>query len=222
MFNNNHNYYPCHSYCLPVIVNCQRGATGNTGAPGQTGATGNTGATGPTGIGITGPTGVTGPTGPIGNTGPTGVTGATGNTGATGPSGITNQSFASFYTFAVAFENATQISLSQTVTDTTQNITQPEPTMILLQPGYYEINFSVSTILTTGGYMQITPSYNGTPHLVYGIYSRTNATQETAEGSSSIIIYAPTQTQFSLTYNSNVANTDGQVALTIVKLERIS
>lgn len=224
------------------------GITGATGATGENGATGPTGATGPAGspgpqglIGPTGPTGtpgVTGPTGNIGPTGldgrdgPTGATGATGMTGATGatgprgatgatgPRGIETQSFASFADFARAFENAQPMPLYQSIADTTGNITSTSTTSLLLQPGFYQISLEVSTILSTAGYMQITPAYNGAPHIEFGIYSRTGSPQNTAEGSSHFIIEVTQATPFTVNYNSNVANTDGQLTLVIVKLER--
>ncbi len=206
------------------------GATGNTGADGATGATGNTGATGPQGLrglqGPTGPTGLRGATGPtgadgmMGPTGPTGSTGPTGATGATGPRGIETQSFASFADFAKAFVNAQPMALYPSIADTTGNITATSTTSLLLQPGFYQISLEVSTILTTAGYMQITPAYNGAPHIEFGIYSRTGSPQNTAEGSSHFIIEVTQATPFTVNYNSNVANTDGQLTLVIVKLER--
>lgn len=206
------------------------GATGNTGADGATGATGTTGATGPQGLrglqGPTGPTGLRGATGPtgadgaIGPTGPTGSTGPIGATGATGPRGIETQSFASFADFARAFENAQPMPLYQSIADTTGNITSTSTTSLLLQPGFYQISLEVSTILSTAGYMQITPAYNGAPHIEFGIYSRTGSPQNTAEGSSHFIIEVTQATPFTVNYNSNVANTDGQLTLVIVKLER--
>ena len=207
-----------------------RGATGNTGADGATGATGTTGATGPQGLrglqGPTGPTGLRGATGPtgadgaIGPTGPTGSTGPIGATGATGPRGIETQSFASFADFARAFENAQPMPLYQSIAVTTGNITSTSTTSLLLQPGFYQISLEVSTILSTAGYMQITPAYNGAPHIEFGIYSRTGSPQNTAEGSSHFIIEVTQATPFTVNYNSNVANTDGQLTLVIVKLER--
>lgn len=197
------------------------GATGNTGADGATGPTGPRGATGATGnTGASGITGATGADGAIGPTGPTGSTGPIGATGATGPRGIETQSFASFADFARAFENAQPMPLYQSIADTTGNITSTSTTSLLLQPGFYQISLEVSTILSTAGYMQITPAYNGAPHIEFGIYSRTGSPQNTAEGSSHFIIEVTQATPFTVNYNSNVANTDGQLTLVIVKLER--
>lgn len=155
-----------------------------------------------------------------GITGPTGPTGPIGATGATGPRGIETQSFASFADFARAFENAQPMPLYQSIADTTGNITSTSTTSLLLQPGFYQISLEVSTILSTAGYMQITPAYNGAPHIEFGIYSRTGSPQNTAEGSSHFIVEVTQATPFTVNYNSNVANTDGQLTLVIVKLER--
>lgn len=197
------------------------GATGATGVTGATGATGPRGATGNTGAdGATGPSGPTGATGPQGERGLQGVTGATGATGATGPRGLGTQSFASFADFADSFVDNQPMALHPSIADTTQNITSTSTTRLLLQPGFYQISLEVSTILTTAGYMQITPAYNGAPHIEFGIYSRTGSPQNTAEGSSHFLIEVTQATPFTVNYNSNVANTDGQLTLVIVKLER--
>ena len=104
--------------------------------------------------------------------------------------------------------------------DTTGNIALANNTQIVLAPGYYFISYSVSTILDNAGYMQITPSYNGSPHLEYGVYFKTNTDSSSAYGSNAIIIYVPTQTNFTLTYNSNVANRSGAATVAVLKLTR--
>ena len=87
-------------------------------------------------------------------------------------------------------------------------------------PGYYDISFHVSTVLDNAGYMQVTPFYNGSPHLEYGIYFKTNGDLSSAYGSNAIIIYVPTQTSFTLTYNSNVENRSGAATVAVIKLNR--
>ena len=238
--------------CRPVLnFEIPRGNTGPAGATGPAGPTGSTGATGPAGptgptgaaglIGATGPAGPTGPSGPTGPAGPTGTTGAngpagptgatgaTGSTGATGPAGPTGPTgeapddvFASFATFAIPFTNATQIPLGTSTADPTGQIVLSDPTHIDLAPGYYLISYHVSSILSTPGYMQITPYYNGSSHIEYGIYFRTASNYTTAYGSNSIIIDVPEQTRFSLTFNSPVTNTEGTATITVVKLNRAS
>ena len=229
--------------CRPVLnFEIPRGNTGPAGATGPAGPTGSTGATGPAGptgptgaaglIGATGPAGPTGPSGPTGPAGPTGAngpagptgpTGAAGLIGATGPAGeAPDDVFASFATFAIPFTNATQIPLGTSTADPTGQIVLSDPTHIDLAPGYYLISYHVSSILSTPGYMQITPYYNGSSHIEYGIYFRTASNYTTAYGSNSIIIDVPEQTRFSLTFNSPVTNTEGTATITVVKLNRAS
>ena len=150
-------------------------------------------------------------------------TGATGPTGSTGPAGeAPDDVFASFATFAIPFTNATQIPLGTSTADPTGQIVLSDPTHIDLAPGYYLISYHVSSILSTPGYMQITPYYNGSSHIEYGIYFRTASNYTTAYGSNSIIIDVPEQTRFSLTFNSPVTNTEGTATITVVKLNRAS
>ena len=172
---------------------------------------------------IHGATGPAGPTGANGPAGPTGPTGAAGLIGATGPAGeAPDDVFASFATFAIPFTNATQIPLGTSTADPTGQIVLSDPTHIDLAPGYYLISYHVSSILSTPGYMQITPYYNGSSHIEYGIYFRTASNYTTAYGSNSIIIDVPEQTRFSLTFNSPVTNTEGTATITVVKLNRAS
>lgn len=201
----------CHPCCPPIIVNCSTGPTGPQGIPGPTGPQGIPGKTG-----ATGPQGVPGPTGPQGIPGSTGPQGIP---GATGPSAITNQSFASFINYATQFSNNETMSLYPSITDSLQNITSLDDKRIQLQPGYYLVNYEVSAIFSTDGYMQITPYYNDAPHIEFGIYSRVGLARETTEGSSTFIIKVETPTLFTLTFSSNAAHTDGQVTMTILKLE---
>ncbi len=211
------------------------GSTGNTGAAGATGATGPagpTGATGPTGVaGDTGPTGITGPTGatgPTGVTGPTGATGpagdtgaagATGPTGATGPAGESpNDSYASFNTFQALLTNGSLIPLFPAVSDPMGNITPADLQTINLAPGNYLVSCSVSGLFSSPGYMQVTPSYNGSPRLDTGIYFATAANGSSVCGSVFFIIQAPTQTTFTLTYSGSNRATDGHISLTFLRL----
>nr|WP_215532861.1 collagen-like protein [Solibaculum mannosilyticum] len=212
----------------PTGITGPTGATGpmgSSGAIGPTGPTGSTGATGPTGptgaigaIGPAGPTGATGPTGPTGSIGSTGPAGATGATGPTGT--IPDDIFASYITFQALFNNGDLVAFSPVVTDPTGTITQPDSQHIVLAPGYYLISYKVSVILRTPGYIQITPTYNGLPHLETGVYFATPNNSSSAGGSAFIILYAPSQTTFTLTYSSLVTAVDGNVNLTILKLRR--
>lgn len=212
----------------PIGPTGPAGVTGPTGPTGSTGATGVTGATGSTGVpGITGPTGpagitgATGPTGSTGATGPTGVTGATGPTGATGSTGeVPDDSFASYFAFQQPLTVGTLITLFPAVTDITGNITQSDSEHITLQPGYYLVSYKVSAVFSTANYMQITPSYNGSPHIENGIYFATTTNGSSACGSAFFIIHATSETQFSLNYSGSGNATDGEVNITFLKLKR--
>lgn len=212
----------------PIGPTGPAGVTGPTGPTGSTGATGVTGATGLAGVpGITGPTGpagitgATGPTGSTGATGPTGVTGATGPTGATGSTGeVPDDSFASYFAFQQPLTVGTLITLFPAVTDITGNITQSDSEHITLQPGYYLVSYKVSAVFSTANYMQITPSYNGSPHIENGIYFATTTNGSSACGSAFFIIHATSETQFSLNYSGSGNATDGEVNITFLKLKR--
>ena len=128
--------------------------------------------------------------------------------------------FASFVLFEVRLTNGQLIPLMTATPDTTGNIVLQDDTRIVLKPGYYHITYSVSAVLDTPGYMQITPSYNGASHLEYGIYFKTNTALSSAYGTSSIIISVPSQTNFTLTYNSNVQSRSGAATVAIIKLNR--
>ncbi|HIZ55069.1 MAG TPA: collagen-like protein [Firmicutes bacterium] len=154
-----------------------------------------------------GPQGATGPTGPQGETGPTGPQGET-----------AKDIFGSFLTFETLFQNGQPIPLITGTADGTGNIVLANNTQINLMPGYYYISYSVSAVLDDPGYMQITPSYNGASHLEYGIYFKTNTVSSSAYGSNSIIIYVPSQTSFTLTYNSNVTSRSGAATIAVIKL----
>lgn len=171
--------------------------------------------------GVTGAAGSQGPTGPQGLPGATGATGPTGSTGPTGATGAPPPDvFAAFATFAIPFVNAAQIPLGTVTADPTGQIVLTDNTRITLAPGYYLISYHVSTLLSTPGYMQITPFYNGASHIEYGIYFKTGLNVTSAYGSNSIIIYVPAETRFSLTYNSNVQSSDGTATITVLQLNR--
>ena len=204
------------------------GATGPTGPAGITGGIGATGPTGPTGpmglIGATGPTGPTGRMGLIGATGPTGRTGPMGFTGATGPTGpagtIPEGSFATYLNTQYILIDNSLIDTFPSITDSTGNITQENTKVIILKPGYYFIYYKVSALFRTPGYMQITPSYNGSPHIETGAYFATNTNGSSALGVEGFIIYVPSETSFTLSYSGSTNATDGEVDITIIKLNR--
>lgn len=193
---------------------CCRGPVGPTGPTGPTGATGL--------IGPTGPTGPSGPTGSSGAIGPIGPTGPTGPTGPAGPSVTPDNVFAFFATYGIQFTNGSLIPLGTGIADPTGQIVLTDATHIALAPGYYLISYHVSAVLQTAGYMQITPFYNSSPHIEFGIYFRTGTDSTSAYGSNSIIIDVQEETRFSLTFNSNSQSRDGAATITVVKLNRSS
>ena len=93
-------------------------------------------------------------------------------------------------------------------------------TKIGLAPGYYLISYKVSCLFRQASYMQVTPFYNGTSHLETGIYFATRTEGSSACGSAYLILRAPTATQFSLTFTSSSSATDGEINVTVLKLNR--
>lgn len=221
---------PCRCFC-PTGIPGPMGPAGAQGAPGPTGPTGATGepgpqgATGPTGptgaTGEPGPQGATGPTGPMGATGEAGPQGATGPTGPTGATGtLTEDSAASFYNYEALFTPGQNLDLFSQVADPTGNITQPSSQEVDLAPGNYLVSYKVSATLTQPGYLQVTPSYNGTAHLENGVYFATTANGSSAVGSGCFIIPAPSGTTLSFNYTGTSSARNGEVNLTVFRLRQ--
>ena len=206
----------------PAGTDGLQGATGAQGPAGATGPTGATGATGADGLpGATGATGADGPTGATGATGADGLPGLPGATGATGATGVApDDVFASFANIQALWDQNSLITMFPDVTDPTGNIVQTDFSRITLQPGYYLVGYSISTIYRTASYMQVTPSYNGTSHMESSVYFATSVNGTSAGGSANFIIYAPAETTLSLFYSSPVQATDGIFDMIIVKLNR--
>ena len=153
--------------------------------------------------------------------GPTGPTGATGPTGSQGPAGeVPDDSFASFSTLQTLLRVGNLIPLVPDVPDPAGNIVPTDTEHIILSPGYYLVSYKVSAIFRAANYMQITPSYNGRAHLETGIYFATRTDGSSAAGASSLIIRAPAQTVFTLTYSGSSDAIDGQINLTILRLRQ--
>ena len=215
-----------------------KGDTGPQGPPGERGPTGAAGSTGPQGPegppgpagntgaqGITGPTGPTGapgmpgPTGPQGVQGPAGPTGPTGATGVTGPPGETlPDSAAFFYNYQALFTPGQAIDFFPGVEDRTGAIAQQSASVLSLQAGAYLVSYRISATLSQPGYLQVTPSYNGTPHLETGVYFATTANGSSAGGSAHFILQAAAPTTFSLTYSGSAAGPNGEVNVTFLRL----
>lgn len=144
-----------------------------------------------------------------------------GATGPTGPAGrVPGDIFASFINFGAQFVNAALIPMAAGVSDPTGNIVLTDPTRITLAPGIYSIFYDVSVLFSESSFMQVTPYYNGSPHIEYGIYFMAGAGRSSAFGSVSFIIEVPAQTVFNLTYNSPVQSTEGTLTMVIYKMRR--
>lgn len=122
--------------------------------------------------------------------------------------------------FADQWNNGQRIPVGVMVSDTTEHIVLTDSTRISLAPGYYYISYQISYILSDVGYMQITPAYNGTSHIEYGIYFWVATAGSSAVGSSSFIVEVPQTTTLSLYYNSNTRGREGTVTMVIFKLNR--
>ena len=128
--------------------------------------------------------------------------------------------FASYVNYQYPLVRGSQLVVFTDVTDPTGQITQPNPTTVALQPGYYLISYKVSAVFRQANYMQVTPSYNGTIHLETGIYFAVGTDGGSAAGAGFIILRAPSATTFTLTYSGSGDAVDGEINLTILKLRR--
>ncbi len=79
------------------------------------------------------------------------------------------------------------------------------------------VSYKVSVTLSQPGYIQVTPSWGGTPHLEDGVYFATTANGSSAVGSAHFIIQAPSPTTFFLSYSGADAS-NGEVNLTLLRL----
>ena len=122
--------------------------------------------------------------------------------------------------YMAQYTNGSQIPMFTSIADPTGQIVQANSTTVDLASGYYLVSYDVSALLDPAGYMQVTPSYNGTSHIEFGLYFKTAADNVSAYGSISFIIYVPAPTTFTLTYNSPSTSTEGTLSLVFVKLNR--
>ncbi|HIU36200.1 MAG TPA: collagen-like protein [Candidatus Fimenecus excrementigallinarum] len=204
-------------------VCCCPGEPGPQGPQGEPGPQGPQGEPGPQGSqgepGPQGPQGEPGPQGPQGEPGPQGPQGEPGPQGPQGPQGEPGvPASASFVTYEVVFQTGQPVAFAAGVPDTSGNIALSGGTNIVLQPGKYAVWYSVSAVLDNAGYMQVTPSYNGQPHIEYGVYFRTAAALSSASGAAALLIDVPQQTNFTLSYNSNTTDRSGAANVVICKL----
>ena len=142
--------------------------------------------------------------------------GADGAPGAPGLPGMS--AAASFFTFMQQFESGEPIVLFPAVTDPTGQITALSDTQIQLSPGTYFVTCSISAVLDTAGYLQITPAYNDRPFLEYGVYGRTGTDGVSVSGSSAFLAVIPEETVFTLNANASTPTRDGGATLVFLKL----
>ena len=181
---------------------------------GERGPAGPQGPEGPAGPqGPEGPAGPHGPEGPAGSQGPEGPAGPQGPAGSPGVAG-----YASFVTFQAVFPSGGNIPFATGTEDPSGRIRQTADTQVTLEPGVYLVTYSVSAVLETAGYLQVTPSYGGQGHLEYGVYGRTAADSVTVSGSASWILTAQEQVTLALNSSGSSATRDGALTLTILAL----
>lgn len=125
---------------------------------------------------------------------------------------------ASFFAFERRFENGKAVPLVTGAEDETGQIRLMDETAILLEPGRYAVWYTLSTVLETAGYLQATPSQNGSPQLAYGVYARTADPMVTAGGTNFLLLQAEETAVFQLNYNSDVANRSGAASVMVWKL----
>lgn len=226
----------CRPGCSSQICRCigptgPQGPQGERGPEGPQGIQGEQGPEGPRGIqGERGPEGPRGPQGERGQEGPRGIQGERGPEGPQGiqgeqgpegpPGPVPEDVFASFLTFGASFTDQSLISLFPAVTDPTGQITAVDSEHIHFSEGYYLISYSVSAVFRSANYMQVTPSYNGTPHLETGVYFATRADGSSAAGSAHFIMRVPAETTFTLYYAGSGEAFEGSVKMTALKLRR--
>lgn len=165
------------------------------------------------------PRGADGAPGADGQPGAPGADGQPGADGAPGAPGLPGMSAAaSFFTFMQQFESGEPIVLFPAVTDPTGQITALSGTQIQLSPGTYFVTYSISAVLDTAGYLQITPAYNDRPFLEYGVYGRTGTDGVSVSGSSAFLAVIPEETVFTLNANASTPTRDGGATLVFLKL----
>ena len=139
--------------------------------------------------------------------------------GETGPKGENSVlAAASFFAFERRFENGKPVPLVTGMEDETGQIQLMGETAILLEPGRYAVWYHLSAVLEKAGYLQVTPSQNGSPQLAYGLYARTASPMVTAGGTNFLLVQAGEATVFQLNYNSDVANRSGAASVMVWKL----
>ena len=141
--------------------------------------------------------------------------------GPQGPAGeVPDDVFASFSAIHSQYTPGSLISMYPDITDPTGHIVSTDPQHISLEPGYYLVSYKVSALMKNAGYIQVTPSYNGSARLDTGIYDATTADGSSLGGSAFMIIKVTSPTVFTLTYSGSSSVNDGHVNITCLKLNR--
>ena len=211
--------------CGPQGPRGEAGPCGCPGERGEPGPQGPRGEAGPCGCpgerGAVGPQGVTGPQGPQGATGPQGPRGEPGPCGPAGPPGYPQNSvFASFFSQEIAMSECLGLPLFMNIPDTTQNITLCNYDSVALTPGFYAINYDVSTVMKKHGFIQITPMLNDCEQMAYAAYAEAAKRKETLVLSRYFIMEIPCASMLSFAWRSSECASEINMSLSIVKLCR--
>lgn len=139
--------------------------------------------------------------------------------GEPGPQGENSVlAVASFFAFERRFENGKPVPLVTGMEDETGQIQLMGETAILLEPGRYAVWYTLSAVLEEAGYLQVTPSQQGSPRLAYGVYGKTADALVTAGGTNFLLLQAEETSVLQLNYNSNVVSRSGAASVMVWKL----
>lgn len=188
-------------YCVDEVMGSEEisgppGAFCNCYTCGEPGPMGPRGEPGPPGCpgerGETGPQGVTGPQGPQGVTGPMGPKGDPGERGPAGPPGYPqNYIFASFTGQDLIMQDTACLPLKTEISDITQNISLSNDVSIRLTPGYYAINYYISTMMKKRDFIELIPVLNDCWQTLYTAYAEAVKRKERLTVSRYFILEVP-------------------------------
>lgn len=154
--------------------------------------------------------------GPQGEPGPQGERGPQGEAGQPGENSVL--AAASFFAFERRFENGKPIPLVTGMADTTGQIQLVDETHIQLEQGKYAVWYTVSAVLEKAGYLQVTPSRQGSSLLAYGVYAKIADPLVTAGGTNFMLLTSTEPVVLHLNYNSNVTSRSGAASVMVWKL----
>lgn len=125
---------------------------------------------------------------------------------------------ASFFAFERRFESGQAVPLTVGTGDDSGQIRLEGETEIRLEPGRYALWYNLYTVLEQAGYLQVTPSQQGSPMLAYGVYARTAAPFVSVGGTNFMLLRLEQAGVLRLTYNSDVNNRSGSASVMVWKL----